>query len=364
MRGWSFSGWTLPSTLQKRLVKFLLKRAIGQFLLEELDLDNLDVQLGTGFVQLKELQLNTEVLNDLVSELPITITHGKIGGITAQVPWKDIWSGNCVLEFHNLEITVIPNPVVPTVCKSRFEDSHILSSSIHFAGDFLRHEVPDTDEGEELRKSIMESVHIMQSSFYKNKNGPEEEKPTLGMEPGTEGLQVLAGVIDNIISNVKVTFHDSKARIHHQSKKDFLNPTSTTTENYKDYYVDITVPSILYRDENQEEESASEENKEQSFAQWPVESVKALTLIGLNISLHELEKNASSVTDDKHLENFAYSATLLSTLSNENTIRIRTKRSLFGPAIAQPIHGPNWDVECFIHSIVTILSPNQMRILT
>ncbi|ORX90696.1 hypothetical protein K493DRAFT_339837 [Basidiobolus meristosporus CBS 931.73] len=367
MRGWSFSGWTLPSTLQKRLVKFLLKRAIGQFLLEELDLDNLDVQLGTGYVQLKELQLNTEVLNDLISELPVKITHGKIGGITAQVPWKDIWSGNCVLEFHNLEITMIPNPVVPTVSKSKFEDSHILSSSIHFAGDFLRHEVPDTDEGEELRKSIMESVHIMQNSFNKSKHGAEEEKPAFGMEPGTEGLQVLAGVIDNIISNVKVTFHNSKARIHHSSTSDHRNSDTSPQECSKDYYLDILVPSISYRDGNPEHEESSEESQDQNFSQWPMESVKVLTLVGLNISLHELEKAVSPTAKEKQAagENeLTYSATLLSTLAHENTIKIRTKRSLFGTTLPQPSHGPSWDVECYIQSIVTMLSPGQLRILT
>lgn len=64
-KGWPFSGWGLsinvPSTIQKRLLKFLLKRALGQFLAEELDLDNLEIQLGEGFVHLKELQLNVEV---------------------------------------------------------------------------------------------------------------------------------------------------------------------------------------------------------------------------------------------------------------------------------------------------------------
>jgi hypothetical protein len=62
LRNWpSLASWGLPAALQKRLVKFLLKRAVGQFLREELDFAHLDVQLGQGLVQLKELALNTEV---------------------------------------------------------------------------------------------------------------------------------------------------------------------------------------------------------------------------------------------------------------------------------------------------------------
>jgi autophagy-related protein 2 len=41
--------------------QFVLKRTIGQFLLKDLDLDKLDVQLSGGQLTLFELQLNTFV---------------------------------------------------------------------------------------------------------------------------------------------------------------------------------------------------------------------------------------------------------------------------------------------------------------
>jgi len=63
--GWPFTGWSLniaiPATIQKRLLTFLLRKALGQFLAEDLDLNNLEVQLGKGFLSLKELELNVEV---------------------------------------------------------------------------------------------------------------------------------------------------------------------------------------------------------------------------------------------------------------------------------------------------------------
>jgi len=58
---WPFSSWSIPVTLQKRLLKFLLKRAVGQFLSSELDLDNLDLELGKGQVVLRDLDLNVDV---------------------------------------------------------------------------------------------------------------------------------------------------------------------------------------------------------------------------------------------------------------------------------------------------------------
>ena len=56
-----WSSFGIPQTVQKRLLKFLLKRSIGQFLEDELDLRNLDVQLGSGVVRLSDLVLDSEV---------------------------------------------------------------------------------------------------------------------------------------------------------------------------------------------------------------------------------------------------------------------------------------------------------------
>jgi len=53
----------LSQTVHKRLFKFILKRVIGRFLKNELDLNNFGVQLtlGTGTINLKALELNVAV---------------------------------------------------------------------------------------------------------------------------------------------------------------------------------------------------------------------------------------------------------------------------------------------------------------
>lgn len=56
---WAFASMYNPL---KRFYKYILKRIIGNFLLNELDLVELDVQLGDGVVKLCNLELNTEVL--------------------------------------------------------------------------------------------------------------------------------------------------------------------------------------------------------------------------------------------------------------------------------------------------------------
>lgn len=52
-------------------------------------------------------------MNDLVVDLPVVITDGKIGAIVANIPWKNIWNCDCVLEICNLQITVVPEHAKP-----------------------------------------------------------------------------------------------------------------------------------------------------------------------------------------------------------------------------------------------------------
>ncbi|KAJ2807942.1 autophagy- protein 2 [Coemansia guatemalensis] len=104
--GWSFSlpSWAVSNSLQKRLVKFLLRRTVGQFLKAELDDDNLDVQLSGGQVRLRNVELSEEALNDAIAGLPIVVHSGTIGLISVSVPWTQLWTGHCEIQIEDLVI--------------------------------------------------------------------------------------------------------------------------------------------------------------------------------------------------------------------------------------------------------------------
>lgn len=54
----------------KRVLKFVLKRSLGRYLTNEVDLSQLDVQLGSGTLELRDVLLNCEHINQqLVSEV-------------------------------------------------------------------------------------------------------------------------------------------------------------------------------------------------------------------------------------------------------------------------------------------------------
>ncbi|KAJ2783630.1 autophagy- protein 2 [Coemansia javaensis] len=112
---WSFSlpSWAGYNSLQKRLVKFLLRRTVGQFLKTELDDENLDVQLSGGQLRLRNVELSEEAkrggsqqaaLNDAIAGLPVVVESGAIGAISVSVPWTQLWTGHCEVRIEELTV--------------------------------------------------------------------------------------------------------------------------------------------------------------------------------------------------------------------------------------------------------------------
>lgn len=56
-----FSNWAV-----KRICKFFLKKKLGQLILGDIDLDQLDIQLTDGSIHLSDLALNVDFLNHKV----------------------------------------------------------------------------------------------------------------------------------------------------------------------------------------------------------------------------------------------------------------------------------------------------------
>lgn len=55
----------------KKVCKFLLKKKLGQLILGDIDLNQLDVQLSNGTIQLSDLALNVDFINKKVSFLSL-----------------------------------------------------------------------------------------------------------------------------------------------------------------------------------------------------------------------------------------------------------------------------------------------------
>lgn len=96
----------------KRLYKFVLKRMIGRFLAaDELDLDQLDVHLRSGRLELCDLLLDADVLNAELCEaqgLPFRVKKGYLGSVRVAISYANIMSESCLVEIDDIEVILVP----------------------------------------------------------------------------------------------------------------------------------------------------------------------------------------------------------------------------------------------------------------
>ncbi|XP_006296813.2 autophagy-related protein 2 [Capsella rubella] len=117
-----FSRWAV-----KRVVKFLLKKKLGKLILGDIDLDQLDIQLRDGTIQLCDLAINVDYLNDKF-DAPLLIKEGSIGSLLVKIRWE---TNGCQVEVDELELVLAPrlesnasSSNEATTSASTREDSH------------------------------------------------------------------------------------------------------------------------------------------------------------------------------------------------------------------------------------------------
>ncbi|ETN98881.1 hypothetical protein RFI_38607 [Reticulomyxa filosa] len=111
----------------KTFYKFFLTKLIGKFVYNEFDLEQLDIQLTQGKIELSNLILNTEVrkkskkqkaksrklklknkLTKTKSWMPFYVVLAKINRIRIDCPLLDLWDGACILHIDGFHMNVVP----------------------------------------------------------------------------------------------------------------------------------------------------------------------------------------------------------------------------------------------------------------
>ncbi|KAL1290521.1 hypothetical protein HN51_059004 [Arachis hypogaea] len=195
-----FSRWAL-----KRVFKFFLKKKLGQFIHGDVDLDQLDVQLTQGTIQLTDLALNVDFINaKLGKTASLIVKEGSIGYLLVKMPWS---GKGCEVEVNELELVVSPCTDVNSrggdeACGSENNDNqHAKYSSTRseheMADDSLKSTTMDVHEGV---KTIAKMIKWLLTSFHlKITNAIVAFEPYLGgVEPKSECHRTLVLRISEI----------------------------------------------------------------------------------------------------------------------------------------------------------------------
>eukprot|EP00439_Symbiodinium_sp_Y106_P049754 s2774_g6.t1 len=96
------------TTPLKRFYKYILKRILGSFLKQDLDLEQLEVQLYRGTVQLRALELDVAQIDPLLRRHGIALrcVAGAVACVKIDVPWRRLVSDHCKVYVGGLHLVL------------------------------------------------------------------------------------------------------------------------------------------------------------------------------------------------------------------------------------------------------------------
>ncbi|XVF67592.1 hypothetical protein PTKIN_Ptkin10aG0133500 [Pterospermum kingtungense] len=152
----------------KRVFKFLLKKKLGQFILGDIDLEQLDVQLTDGTIQLSDLALNVDYLNQKIGPATsLVIKEGSIGSLLVKMPWK---GKGCQVEVDELELLLSPCSEnhfsgADKNCSSNDDDNHYMQGDLGKFSNDVAGSDGKSDNVHEGVKTIAKMVKWFLTSF-------------------------------------------------------------------------------------------------------------------------------------------------------------------------------------------------------
>jgi hypothetical protein len=186
-----------------------------------------------------------------------------------------------------------------------------MSSSLHFADDFIKSEI---EEDEQVEETLQRA----------------------------DGIYVLTRTIDKLFAQLKVSVTDTVIHIIHTSAAS-LSDDDNDDDEQKQYSIDVCIPGISYFDETPEFNKDIDQQKyidESSLLLPPVpnETIKIITIEPPSVWLrsvnnhviqstemfYEAESSPSSQPTTPTNDNGSYESLLFTTLDKNNWIRIKT----------------------------------------
>ncbi|OAX41967.1 hypothetical protein K503DRAFT_832684 [Rhizopogon vinicolor AM-OR11-026] len=214
--------FSLPSGIQRRFFSFVLKKSLGHFLKPgQLDLHQIDSQIGSGVVQVRDLELDDQAINKLLSGLPFRLHDGSISCVTAQIPFPNPLTSSVGLSVKSLHLTLHVTP--PSDLGSPGPGVNLAESVASVADTFIHGELTPREEAT-LRESL-HSPHVADESHHLpggldpfTHSHPEED---VGIESDPSGVSLFATLFEHLLARFEFSAVDTKIVIVHPGHSSF-----------------------------------------------------------------------------------------------------------------------------------------------
>ncbi|GAC97086.1 potential autophagy related protein Atg2 [Pseudozyma hubeiensis SY62] len=227
LTGWdlsSVSAFSLSANLQKRILSYLLKRTLGHLVDGgQLDLAQIDAGIGSGRIEVRNVQLDAQAINRRLPSLPITFVAGKVGSILIQLPVPNFWSGDLSVTISDLVICIAPSSRYSAHDSNPVED---LSASFASAASQL---FVDDEEARDIEQSIHESLD---SEALKNEQQPSQDDKGSLIATYVEALLTRLKVV---VENVHIHLQSDALDLTLKLDRANVRSSNTRTEQQEQY---------------------------------------------------------------------------------------------------------------------------------
>ncbi|KAI0362114.1 hypothetical protein OH77DRAFT_20625 [Trametes cingulata] len=278
---WSFSwlpalpslDFSLPSGIQKRFISFALRQSLGHFLKPgQLDVQQVDSQIGSGYVQVRDLELNDEAINSLISGLPIRLRDGSVGKVTARIPWPNPLTSSVGLSLESLHLIFYLEPTVASHIERPFVDN--LAESVASVAETFIHEELSAREEAALRESFHpelanSGLHDSEGHVPGGLNPFISEEEVHEHDADPPGVSIFATLIERLLARFQFDATDTRITI--------VNPQEASFT--------LVVPEIRYITESQSSSStASSAGKDVSGEKVDSGEVRKVIITGATVT--------------------------------------------------------------------------------
>lgn len=280
--------FSLPSGIQKRFLSFALRQALGHLLKPgQLDTQQVDSQIGSGFVQIRDVELDNDVrprfvstdrvlssgqaINALIAGLPIQLHDGSVGKVTARIPWPNPLTSAVGLSLESLHLTFILEPTVSL--NRRPPTAADAAESVASVAETFLHDELDSQEETELFGSFHPELA---ASIESVDHVPGGLDPFLGEGEGRgehdpPGVSIFATLVERLLSRFQFDATDIKITLVHPEHASFT----------------VSVPVVRYSSELGDDHARNAQHDHlacKAQAQPPSGATRTVSVTGITVT--------------------------------------------------------------------------------
>ncbi|KAJ7109447.1 hypothetical protein C8R44DRAFT_937041 [Mycena epipterygia] len=261
----------VPASIQRRFISFVLKKSLGHLLKPgQLDINQIDSQIGSGYVQVNDLQLDSQAINSALVGLPIELYEGSIACVTARIPWPNPLTSTVGLSLDSLHLTF---HVVPSKNNAPLTTPNLAESVASVADSFIHDELSPREEAtlrESFHPDLASSMH---SADEHNVPGgldpfisaPEEEEFRADADPA--GISIFATLIERLLARFEFDAVNTNITLVHRDHTSFS----------------VCIPEIVYCTEERHDETGASREDQSALGQ-----TRMITVSGLSVTANNL----------------------------------------------------------------------------